>query len=100
LSRDSDTEAKVFAKSLSHLLHELDLVGSIVIAPATALMSRPLPINVDTLEVPLRAKLLEGVNEGFAVLRLAGHIGERVLRCAWIIELKSANTNPLRDSVR
>jgi hypothetical protein len=53
LSWNRDTEAKIFTKGLSHLFHELDLISPIIGTTTTALMSRPLPIKVNTTETPL-----------------------------------------------
>jgi hypothetical protein len=48
------------AKSFTKLLHKVDLVGLVDSrVTATSLSTRPLPVNVDTLKIPLIEELKE-----------------------------------------
>jgi hypothetical protein len=58
LSGNDDAETEVVAEGLTHLLEEFDLVGAVPGAAATASVARPLPIDVDTTELPLSDELL------------------------------------------
>lgn len=100
LSGDNDTDSEAGAKSLAHLLDELHLVDPVSRSTTAALVAWPLPIDVNALEAPLRAELLEGVDEGFAILLGSGHVGPCVLCRARISELVAADADPLGDIVR
>jgi hypothetical protein len=53
LSRNDDTETEVVAESLPHLCDEFDLVGAVRRVATAALVTGPLPIDVDATELPL-----------------------------------------------
>jgi hypothetical protein len=58
LSGNDDAETEVVAEGLTHLLEEFDLVGAVPGAAAAAFVARPLPIDVDTAELPISDELL------------------------------------------
>jgi hypothetical protein len=99
LGRDNNTETKVATKSLSHLFEELGLVGSILRFTPAAFVPWPLPVDVNTAEVPLRKEPLQRIDECLAVFLAACHVGPCVSRRPWIGELEAADADPLGNAV-
>jgi hypothetical protein len=95
---DNDTETEIVTESLSHLLEELNLVGAVLRAATTVWMARPLPVDINATKLPLRQKLLKGVDESLAVFGGARHFGERPLSWTSVCELETTKTQPLRET--
>jgi SAM-dependent methyltransferase len=53
LSWNNDTKTEVITESLPHLLEKFDLVGTVLGVATAALVTGPLPIDVDATELPL-----------------------------------------------
>jgi hypothetical protein len=99
LRRNGDTETKAVTESLANVLEEFDLVGTVLGAAAAALMTRPLPVNIEAAELPLGDKLLQRVDECLAVLLCAHHVGKGSPRSARVGKLEAANADPLGNVV-
>ena len=68
LSWENDGDAKCAAQDLAQFMDQVDLVLGIG-------GTRPLPVDLDLVKLPLVQELLERINKGFAVLLGAGHVG-------------------------
>ena len=100
LSRKGDRYPVALVQALSKLSHEgnqiLCVTGGIT---ATALGAWPLPVDVDTTELPFGEKLPKRLNELVPVLFGAGHLGPCPPSGSRVAELPTANAKVFGDAV-
>lgn len=88
--RRKDNGQTTRSESGAQLLHQIDLVLLVDSSvAATSVGARPLPVDVDTCEVPLLEKVEQGGDEGLAVGLGARHERPSLVRRAGVGELPS-----------
>jgi hypothetical protein len=100
LSRKSNGYSVDLVQSLSKLRHKGDQVLRIngwVTAPA--LSARPLPVDIDTAELPFGQKLTKRLDEVMSILLCTRHLRPRPSSRTRVAELPAADTKVLRNPI-
>jgi hypothetical protein len=100
LGRKGNGYAVVIAQPLPKFRHESDQVLSVDRRVATpALRAWPLPVDVDTTELPFGEKLAKRFDERMPVFLCAGHLRPSPSSRSWVAELPATDAKVLRDTV-